>query len=104
MLNNFKFKWNFIPISYKKLSLYSKFLSNKPILFYINNIFLKKIDFYLKQIVNLIINNCKTTNVFIKQFLVGKSLIIKKINFRAKGRINFIIKRYSNIIINVIYG
>ncbi|AQU89584.1 uL22 family ribosomal protein [Candidatus Carsonella ruddii] len=104
MLNKFKFKWKSVPISYKKLSFYSKLLSNKPILFYINNIFLKKIDFYLKKITNSIINNCKTNNIFITQFLVGKSIIVKKINFRAKGRINFILKRYSNIIINVIYG
>ncbi|MBY0585309.1 uL22 family ribosomal protein [Candidatus Carsonella ruddii] len=102
MLNKFKFES--IPISYKKISCYSKILSNKPILFYINNIFLKKIDFYLKKITNTIINNCKTTNIFVKQFFVGKSKIIKKINFRAKGRINFFLKRYSNIILNIIYG
>ncbi|WP_433927920.1 uL22 family ribosomal protein [Candidatus Carsonella ruddii] len=104
MLNNFKFNFKIIPISYRKLSFYSKILSNKPILFYINNIYLKKIDFYLKKITNTIINNCKTTNIFVKQFYIGKSKIIKKINFRAKGRINFYIRRYSNIILNIIYG
>ncbi|UNB92045.1 uL22 family ribosomal protein [Candidatus Carsonella ruddii] len=103
MLNNFKFKFNKISISYRKLMCISKFLSNKPILFYLNIFLLKKFNFFLKKITNIIINNCKTTNVFVKQFLVGKSIKIKKLNFRAKGRINFIVKNFSNIILNVLW-
>ncbi|WMC20431.1 MAG: uL22 family ribosomal protein [Candidatus Carsonella ruddii] len=102
MQNNFHFKN--IPISYKKLIYYSKLLSNKPILFYYKLFFNKKIDFYLKKISNNIINNCQTSNIFIKNFFVGKGKTIKKINFRAKGRINFFVKRFSNIKINIIYG
>ncbi|MGP4128227.1 MAG: uL22m family ribosomal protein [Candidatus Carsonella ruddii] len=102
MQNNFYFRN--IPISYRKLIYYSKILSNKPILFYYKLFFNKKIDFFLKKISNTIINNCQTNNLFIKNFFVGKGKIIKKINFRAKGRINFFIRRYSNIKINIIYG
>lgn len=103
MLNNFNFNFKKIYISYRKLISYSKFLSNKPILFYLSCFLLKKINFYLKKITNIIINNCKTTNVFVKKFSVGKSNTIKKIRFRAKGRVNYIVRRYSNIILNVIW-
>ncbi|MGK2916125.1 MAG: uL22 family ribosomal protein [Candidatus Carsonella ruddii] len=102
MLNK-KFFFNTIPISYKKIICCSKFLSNKHILFYLNIFLFKKINFFLKKITNTIINICKTSNIFVKQFIVGKSLIIKKINFRAKGRINFILKNFSNIILNVLW-
>ncbi|BFI90981.1 uL22 family ribosomal protein [Candidatus Carsonella ruddii] len=102
MKNNFYFKN--IQISYKKLIYYSKILSNKPILYYFKLYFHKKIDFFLKKISSIIINNCNTTDIFVKNFFVGKGKIIKKINFRAKGRINFIIKKFSNIKIQVIYG
>ncbi len=99
MLNNFKFKN--IPISFKKIYYYSKKLSNKSILYYFNNNFVNKINFYIKKIANTVINSCKSTNVFVNNFYVGKSKIIKKINFRAKGRINYIVKRYSNINLSV---
>lgn len=102
MQNNFYFRN--IPISYRKFVYYSKILSNKPILYYYKLFFNKKIDFFLKKIANTIINSCKTNNIFVKNFFVGKGNIIKKINFRAKGRINFIIKKFSNIKITIIYG
>ncbi|WP_211118347.1 uL22 family ribosomal protein [Candidatus Carsonella ruddii] len=83
---------------------YSKILSNKPILYYYKLYFHKKIDFYLIKISNTIINSCKTSNIFIKNFFVGKGKIIKKINFRAKGRINFLEKKFCNIKIIILYG
>ncbi|BCG49390.1 uL22 family ribosomal protein [Candidatus Carsonella ruddii] len=102
MLSNFKFKN--IPLSFRKIYCYSKKLSNKPILYYFKNNFVNKINFYIKKIASSIINSCKSTNIFINNFYVGKSKIIKKINFRAKGKVNFIVKRYSNISINILYG
>ncbi|AFP84198.1 putative ribosomal protein L22 [Candidatus Carsonella ruddii HT isolate Thao2000] len=102
MQNNFIFKN--IPISYRKMYLYSKILSNKPILYFYKLYFSKKINFYLLKICNTIINICNSTNIFIKNFFIGKGKIIKKINFRAKGRINFIVKKFCNVKINILYG
>lgn len=102
MLNNFLFKK--IPISYKKFFPYSKLLSNKPILFYFTLNFLNKINFFLKKIIYSIINCCKTIKLFINKFSIGKSIYIKKIFYRAKGRVNFKKKMYTNIFITVKNG
>ncbi|AFP83824.1 putative ribosomal protein L22 [Candidatus Carsonella ruddii CS isolate Thao2000] len=102
MLKN---KLNFLlPISFKKIFPYSKILSNKPILYYYTLFFYNKFNFYLKYIADTIINNFKNKNIFVINFCVGAKKICKKINYRAKGRVNFFIKKYSIITIKFKYG
>ncbi|BAF35182.1 putative ribosomal protein L22 [Candidatus Carsonella ruddii PV] len=98
-----KFFFKNLPISYKKMYSYSKLLSNIPIdyFFYLN--FTNKINFILKKIAFTIINCINSTKIFIKNFLINKGIYYKKINYRAKGKIDFVIKRYTNIILKV-YG
>ncbi|AFP84378.1 50S ribosomal protein L22 [Candidatus Carsonella ruddii] len=92
-----------LPISYKKFFAYSKLLSNKPIeyFFYLN--FTNKINFIIKKIAFTIINCINSKKIFVKNFIISKGIYYKKLNYRAKGKIDFFLKRCTNINLKI-YG
>ncbi|BBA84837.1 50S ribosomal protein L22 [endosymbiont of Pachyrhynchus infernalis] len=94
-----------IRISNKKLKNISNFISNKKVSYVLNYLTFvsNKSSFILKKIINSAISNAEHNfgldidNLKILSIYINKGRSLKRVSFRAKGKLDNIIKRSSNI-------